>query len=229
MPEPVVVAYGRSPIGRACKGSRIEMRPDDLGADMLRGSRLLYVTGITAMISESCRRSVVRLLELARECEVTVGFDPNIRTKLGGAEQWRDLVGPLLARAGLVFAGEDELAALTGRPAADAAAALLAAGVETVVVWSSDKVATAHTRSGTATREPVPVSAVDPVGAGDAFAAGYLSAWLRGLPVSRALTEAAAVAALVVQSPTDTDGLPDRVGRDRAVAAFTSSVETVHR
>ncbi len=36
MPEPVVVAYGRSPIGRAFKGSLIEMRPDDLGA---------YVTG----------------------------------------------------------------------------------------------------------------------------------------------------------------------------------------
>jgi acetyl-CoA C-acetyltransferase len=36
MPEPVVVAYGRSPIGRAFKGSLIDMRPDDLGA---------YVTG----------------------------------------------------------------------------------------------------------------------------------------------------------------------------------------
>jgi len=32
MPEPVVVAYGRSPIGRAFKGSLIEMRPDDLAA-----------------------------------------------------------------------------------------------------------------------------------------------------------------------------------------------------
>jgi len=32
MPEPVVVAYGRSPIGRAFKGSLVEMRPDDLAA-----------------------------------------------------------------------------------------------------------------------------------------------------------------------------------------------------
>src|ERR1700737_2675185 len=32
MAEPVVVAYGRSPIGRAFKGSLIEMRPDDLAA-----------------------------------------------------------------------------------------------------------------------------------------------------------------------------------------------------
>jgi acetyl-CoA C-acetyltransferase len=36
MPEPVIVAYGRSPIGRAFKGHLIDVRPDDLAA---------YVTG----------------------------------------------------------------------------------------------------------------------------------------------------------------------------------------
>ncbi len=32
MPEAVIVAYGRSPIGRASKGSLVEVRPDDLAA-----------------------------------------------------------------------------------------------------------------------------------------------------------------------------------------------------
>ncbi len=32
MPDAVIVAYGRSPIGRANKGSLVEMRPDDLAA-----------------------------------------------------------------------------------------------------------------------------------------------------------------------------------------------------
>src|SRR5579864_5290574 len=32
MPEAVVVAAGRSPIGRAMKGSLVNVRPDDLGA-----------------------------------------------------------------------------------------------------------------------------------------------------------------------------------------------------
>ena len=32
MPEPVVVAYGRSPIGRAMKGSLVNVRPDELAA-----------------------------------------------------------------------------------------------------------------------------------------------------------------------------------------------------
>ncbi|HEX4754751.1 MAG TPA: acetyl-CoA C-acyltransferase, partial [Candidatus Dormibacteraeota bacterium] len=32
MPEAVIVAAGRSPIGRAMKGSLVNVRPDDLGA-----------------------------------------------------------------------------------------------------------------------------------------------------------------------------------------------------
>ena len=36
MPEPDIVACGRSPIGRAGKGSLVDWRPDDLGAHVLR-------------------------------------------------------------------------------------------------------------------------------------------------------------------------------------------------
>ncbi|WP_240677816.1 PfkB family carbohydrate kinase [Actinacidiphila soli] len=69
----------------------------------------------------------------------------------------------------------------------------------------------------------------DPVGAGDAFAPGSLSAWLCGLPPQRALAEAATVATLVVQTPTDTAGLPRAAGRDRALAAFAHGTDSVHR
>src|SRR5476651_1066178 len=35
MPEPVIVALGRSPIGRAMKGSLVNVRPDDLAASVV--------------------------------------------------------------------------------------------------------------------------------------------------------------------------------------------------
>jgi 2-dehydro-3-deoxygluconokinase len=73
------------------------------------------------------------------------------------------------------------------------------------------------------------VPVIDPVGAGDAFAAGYLSGRLRGLPEPRALAEAACVAALVVQAASDTDGLPSAAGRERALAAFADGADSVHR
>ncbi len=38
MTEAVIVATGRSPIGRAAKGSLIDMRPDDLSAHVIAGT-----------------------------------------------------------------------------------------------------------------------------------------------------------------------------------------------
>ena len=38
MPEAVIVATARSPIGRANKGSLVECRPDDLAATIVEGA-----------------------------------------------------------------------------------------------------------------------------------------------------------------------------------------------
>jgi 2-dehydro-3-deoxygluconokinase len=51
---------------------------------------------------------------------------------------------------------------------------------------------------------------VDPVGAGDAFVAGYLADRLAGEPAEQRLTTAIAVGAFAVTVPGECDGLPDR-------------------
>ena len=38
MPEAVIVATARSPIGRANKGSMVDVRPDDLAATIVRAA-----------------------------------------------------------------------------------------------------------------------------------------------------------------------------------------------
>ncbi|MFF3494824.1 sugar kinase [Streptomyces sp. NPDC002795] len=200
------------------------LTPDELKPEMLGGARLVHVTGITPMLSDSAHRATLRLLELAREAGALVSFDPNLRLKLGTPERWRSLVTPLLERADLILAGEDELQVLgvTG-------AGLLAAGVDTVVVKHRDKSASCLTGDSNWHQPAFRVPVTDPVGAGDAFAAGFLSALLRDAPYDICLREAAAVAALVVQCATDTDGLPDRRGLERALEAFTGDAESVHR
>jgi 2-dehydro-3-deoxygluconokinase len=205
------------------------LRPDELGPELLLGAKALHLTGITAMLSDTAHAAVLRLLDLAAELGVPVSFDPNIRYKLAGPQRWMEVVGPLLRRADLLFTGADELAVLTGRPAEEAAAKLHADGVDTVVVKHADKSASALVGGRRWHRPAFTVPVVDPVGAGDAFAAGYLSAWLRGADPDEALLRAAAVAALVVQSATDTDGLPTAAHLERSLAALTSSAETVHR
>lgn len=205
--RPIDVQYYRSGSAAARLSAADMMLPP--------GTRLVHITGITPMLSPAAREATGRLIELAREAGATLSFDPNIRRKLGDEDRWRETVGPLLSAADIVLAGSDELA-LLGRPDP---AALLAERPHTVVVKHEDKSATALTGETTCHQECFPVPLTDPVGAGDAFATGFLSAWLAGRDVKRALAEAAAVAAFVVQSATDVDGLPTAAERDRWLAA----------
>jgi 2-dehydro-3-deoxygluconokinase len=59
-----------------------------------------------------------------------------------------------------------------------------------------------------------PVSAVDSVGAGDAFAAGYLSALLDGREPAKRMARASLAGAFAVTVPGDWEGLPSRTDLD---------------
>ncbi|MBA0052136.1 sugar kinase [Streptomyces sp. AJS327] len=198
----------------------------------LTGARVVHVSGITPMLSASAAEATWALVERARQAGAAVCFDPSIRRALASEHDWMRTVGPLLREADLVLAGEEELELLLGGGAEEAAKALLSLGrASTVVVRRRDHAAVALTAEGQWIQPPFSVPVTDPVGAGDAFVAGWLSAWLRGTDPGSALAEAACVAALVAQSPADTDGLPTAAGRDRALAALAGSDvgEIVHR
>jgi 2-dehydro-3-deoxygluconokinase len=55
---------------------------------------------------------------------------------------------------------------------------------------------------------PAPGPDVDPVGAGDAFDAGYIAARLSGATVAEALADGAACGAAVAARVGDTEGFP---------------------
>ncbi|MFI9232450.1 PfkB family carbohydrate kinase [Streptomyces rimosus] len=67
-----------------------------------------------------------------------------------------------------------------------------------------------HAADGSLHQPAVPVQAVDPVGAGDAFAAGYLSALLDGEGVAGHLEGGVTTGAFAVTSPGDGEGAPTR-------------------
>lgn len=202
---------------------------DDVDADLVRSARLLHLTGITAMLSESACAAVALAQSVARDAGLMVSFDPNLRLRLGSAQQWTDRIAPLARASDIVLAGADELAAVAGG-ARDPVAALLEAGVGVVVVKDGARGSSAHTADGVVRAAAQPVVAVDPVGAGDAFAAGFLARILTDHPVlcggdvpdqaalARALRTGSVVAAAVVGQPTDIDGLPFATDLDSLIA-----------
>ncbi|MFD5103062.1 sugar kinase [Streptomyces albidochromogenes] len=197
------------------------MSPLTVPLDDLAAGRVLHLSGITAALSADCL-ALMRTLTARRAGRPLVSFDVNHRAAL-----WRGPDGPRvlldLARgADLVFVGEDEALTAWGVRGAAAIRATLPQP-ETLVVKQGAAGATAYTRtadgSDTVTTVPAPrVDVVAPVGAGDAFAAGFLSATLRGLPVRDRLRHGHLMAAAALTVPGDLGTPPSRAHADRLAA-----------
>ena len=206
--RPVSVSYYRAGSAASALSRR------DVDGELVASARLLFVSGITAMLSPPAEDFVDQLMAVATMAGVHVAFDPNVRLRLSAAAQWRRVWTRFAGRMDTLLVSDEELDLLE-LPADPAR--LLRGRTTTVVVTHGARGATATTAGGTVRVGARPVAVADPVGAGDAFTAGWLSAWLRGLPPADALREAAAVASLVVGVPTDIAGLPTPRERDQVL------------
>ncbi|MEV4495604.1 sugar kinase [Micromonospora arborensis] len=190
-------------------GSRL--RPADVtGAFDAPGSppRLLHVTGITCALGVEPYQAVVEAVRRAHAAGSTVCLDVNHRNRLWSVADAAAALRPLLPSVDLVVASDDELAVLTD--ATDPVSALLSGGVTEVVVKHGAGGATSHRAIGTVHRPARMVPVVDTVGAGDAFVAGLLSAWLDGADAPARLDRAVTTGAFAVATRGDWEGLPDR-------------------
>ncbi len=181
------------------------------------GGRILHLSGITAALSATCR-GLMRGLTARTPGRPPVSFDVNHRMHLWqGDARGPRLLLDLARGADLVLVGEDEAEAVWGISGAAAVReALPEPGV--LVVKQGAKGATAFA-GDRASFEPAPaVDVVAHVGAGDAFAAGFLSATLRGLPARARLRHGHLMAAAALTVPGDIAVPPARAHADRLAA-----------
>lgn len=184
------------------------MRFDDLDLEYLLSGEILHLTGITPALSESCHDLIKNLLTAANERGVTVSFDLNVRRLLFEGRDPRKILAPLAARADLLFLSDDEAELLFDASDPESLReAQQNIRAETVVVHRAEG-AFAVEESGVSEKAAYPVDAVDTVGAGDAFVAGFLSGRLRGWSTGECLDMANACGACAVTVPGDLKGLP---------------------
>jgi 2-dehydro-3-deoxygluconokinase len=160
------------------------MSPWDSAAWPLEQTGWIHTSGINPALSENCAALTRHLLTQARDKGYRVSFDVNYRPALWPV----DVAGPCLREladmATVVLVGLDEAESLWGCSTAEDVSALLP-GPKHLVVKDGATEAVEFLRDA-ATGEAVVrvpahrVDVVEPVGAGDAFAAGYLAGLLRG-------------------------------------------------
>lgn len=180
---------------------------DDRGAlaAALDGAAVIYFSGITlAILSDEARARFCDAVAQARAAGSHVAFDTNLRPRLwAGPEAMRAglMQGAAVADTVLPSFDEEELAFGDASPG-DSIARYRAAGASTVVVKNGAGACTAWSDlDGMATIAPPPVDRViDSTAAGDSFAAGFLAARQAGANLRLAATQAARLAAQVVQT-----------------------------
>jgi 2-dehydro-3-deoxygluconokinase len=184
-----------------------------MGTDILdhvpvADARAVLVTGVTALIGANPHAAGLALLSAARGLRIV---DPNLRRGLWGSDRRRELVRPFVERCDLLLAGDAELgeivAAAEARTSAELARLASALGPREVVVRSAESIGVLAGGSWTSIdirRE----AAVDAIGAGDAFNAGYIAVRIGGGTIDAALRAGARCGAAVTTSVSDTAGFP---------------------
>lgn len=213
------VAYYR----RGSAGTLLDPSGLDLGQVTAGG--VVHLTGITAALQPYGLEVVSAVMKQARVAERIVCFDANIRSALLGGRDAVELFAPLLAEADIVVCSEEEAGVLFGgTDDSQLVSAFDSLPADQLVVhggWGSLVV----DDGGITRRRSTSVAVVDPVGAGDAFVAGYLSGLLRGWSPADRLALANASGACAVSVLGDVASMP----YERDVLTMVGRAEHVER
>lgn len=176
-PRTIQVIYDRE---RSCV---TQMTPDQIDWDSLLDTRLLHLTGITPALSPGCHDIVDEAVSRARDAGIPVSFDVNFRSKLWDSSAAAESLLPLMDGAALLFCACRDAELLFGcsgpvekviKQLAEKTGArhiIVSIGSEGVVGWDGQEFI--H-------QSAYEAKIIDPLGAGDAMAAGVIHGWLGG-------------------------------------------------
>ena len=186
------------------------LSPNAFDPSMLQGAAFLHLTGITGALSEECAEFLPWAATTARDAGVRVSYDVNYRSRLWEPSAAQAATEALLPLIDVLFVGHDEANALWGWETDTALEQLSKIGPSEVILKLGADGCAAMINGEQLTSPGFPARQLDPIGAGDAFDAGYLAATLWGWAPEKRLRAANAMGAFCVQNLGDYEGLPDR-------------------
>ncbi len=170
----------------------------------------LHITGITPALSPEAATAIDAMVERARSLGCLISFDPNYRPALWpSVDVARHVIGGLAARADLVLMSEDDAELLVG--SRDPVWVLTAIQADQVVFKRGADGAIAR-RGKEILEQPAHLvdDPIDPVGAGDAFNAGFLAGSLAAASLTDCLQLGAFCGAMTVLQIGEHSGAPYR-------------------
>jgi 2-dehydro-3-deoxygluconokinase len=186
------------------------LAPADIERALAAGARLVHLTGITPALSRDAHECVLHGARAARGGGALVSLDVNYRSRLWSRPEAGAALRGLVELVDVVVASDDELDLIADGDETAAVQQLLRRGASHVAIKRGAAGASLWSGGDRYDVDAVPVTSVDPLGAGDAFSAGLLSGLLDGLPPQQCLQRGAVLGAFAVSSHGDWEGLPRR-------------------
>lgn len=168
-----------------------------LDEELIASGAILYLEGYL-WDPEEPRRAMRRAIEVARGAGRKIAFTASESFVIARhGDDFRAMIEDGVID--ILFVNESELATLTGEDDFEAGLAAVAGKVPVLVATRSEKgaVAIAHGERAAVAAEPV-AKVIDTTGAGDQFAAGFLSGYAKGEPLAQCLRRGAICAAEVI-------------------------------
>lgn len=185
------------------------MTPQDVPEDAIRQAKLLHLSGITPVLSESCQETVLAALETAQAADCPVSFDPNIRKRLWKDMDYSPLMRAIAAGSDILLTGLDEARTLYGCDDISGICRKAFAGsrLQVIAVKDGGRGAWVCSHDEIIHIPPFPCRCIDPVGAGDAFNAGFLAGMLEGKPLELCGRMGGTAGARATETRGDIEGL----------------------
>lgn len=183
------------------------MSSESIAAVPLEDAEIIHISGITPALSTSCAAMIDTIVDRVAAAEATsLSFDVNHRAALWAAPVAAPVLLALANRSDIVFVGLDEAETLWGCDTPEDVRALVPAPAH-LIVKDGDIGATEFSSEGADFVPAIPTEVVEAVGAGDAFAAGWLAARLAGAAPQERLQSGHERAHVVLQSTDDVVGI----------------------
>jgi 2-dehydro-3-deoxygluconokinase len=193
-PRPVRVLYDRRDSALA------QLAPSEVDWSLVRSARLVHLSGITAALGDTLRAVLRRTFDEAEAGGVPVSFDMNYRSRLWAPKEARGFMQEVLPRVRYFFVGADDAETVfeLAGPPEPVLARLRALAPHADIALTLGEAGSVLLADGALLRPSrlYTVSVVDRIGAGDAYAAGFLWARLGGRSPQAAIDAATALAAL---------------------------------
>ncbi|MRM88996.1 sugar kinase [Faecalicatena contorta] len=187
------------------------LSPEDITDECFEDCKILHLTGITPVLSDSCKDTVLKAIAIAKKHHIRLSFDPNIRKKLWKNNDYTPLLKDIMLQADIIEMGINEgQCILELYTPEDISKFLFENNPNLVLALKNGKNgATVMNRKEQVFIPPYPCNCIETIGSGDAFNAGFLC----GILEEKALVDCGKMGAIAGAMATevvgDTENQPD--------------------